>query len=109
MTRDQLQQIRDALKTLRPFLGFTAITVPEASQHGLDVCDESLAIIDAELAKPENREWRILYKVFPTDEEWQIPGIFRRENAMQFAFGSLGECHNKRIESRNPAGPWEAA
>lgn len=73
-------------------------------------CDEAstaLAILDAELATPGEREWRIMYRVRENSEEWQVPGVFKYEKHKRLAFESLGSPLHKRIESRTPAGPWE--
>ncbi len=131
MTREQLQQVREGLifsykKLAHPVECFTVRPTEDWVKYGSQKleckCDiggivvPALAIIDAELAKPEAREWRVSH-------EYKFAGIWSpvstslaswtKAEAESFAH-SVREAQNETvplrnvvIESRTPAGPWE--
>ena len=93
MTRAGLERVRAALADMREQYTPVEDMVPELASM-LAKSDEALAILDAELAKPESREWRAVHRI--------LGHVFS------------GDCDIKllpfrfwRIESRTPAGPWE--
>lgn len=100
MTREQIQQVREFLASI------------EATGEliGNEMCrqlDAALAILDAELARPEQREWRAVPTTTGDGEPCrQSPwGFETRERAQKFA--DQRTEFTVVIESRTPAGPWE--
>ena len=94
MTRTELQQVREALWYLNQCAD-------------CDSCNESsqkaLAILDAELAKPEALEWRVSWFSWRGIERNKFESL---EKARDFVARKRSGCE---LESRTPAGPWERA
>lgn len=116
MTRAELEQVRDVVKSAEDF--------DCQCDGGDDVCHDcgavlsALDILNAELARPEALEWRMCY-VFgqkfnrdgfgedgPWDSEVQARAILAACSAMPDYFVEP-ELHS-RIKA-GPAGPWERA
>jgi hypothetical protein len=96
MTRQQMEQVRDALKECVIQLRLERI-FPTAVDG-----QDALAILDAELARPEVREWRVSYPSWRGMERSRFASLCA---AQSFASHQRSKCS---IESRTPAGPWEA-
>ena len=102
MTRTELEQIRDALR----FHSVGAAYHTGAAQ--------ALAILDAELAKPEAREWGIVSIAKP-DRTGDFIGGFEAhcpvkkfpESEARDWVARFPQCYG--LVSRTPAGPWESA
>ena len=92
MTRTELQQVREALAHGHEF----GLHVRHAA------CDKALAILDAELARPEAREWRVLAEdhsqCFASEAEANAAADWLRTN----------DAGNVYVDSRT-VGPWERA
>lgn len=93
MTRSDLEKVWDALML---------------TDRSTNVHNAAKAIIEAELAKPEAREWGVQYN----DEFEPAPGIYRmsEHEVRSIAVGDS----RRRIFTRTPAhqvpaGPWERA
>lgn len=89
MTREKLEQVRELL---------------EEMSYG-----QAIAILDAELEKPEEREWRVAWQKLGGARE-SGPFVIRSlaDATLSTMRGQLGVT-GVRIESRTPAGPWETA
>lgn len=127
MTKTELEQVREALADAYEFGCRVAHVYPNDikvwGNHWPEGWNKALALIDAELAKPEAREWRAAHDV------WFCP---KRGGDHRLVASDCGEIHqsknkaqadenllcnatgeyralNVRIEFRAPAGPWERA
>jgi len=96
MTRAQLDQVREALWTL------IDVAEGEGALNCANSGRESLAILDAELAKPEAREWRVLAEdhsqCFTSEAEADAAADWLRTN----------DAGSVYVDSRT-VGPWERA
>ncbi len=116
MTREQLQQVRDRVEKGKHDC---ACDFQGDSCRECDADNAALAILDSELAKPEDREWRILFvsgedAMFPGEDS--IDGPFDSEDqareVLDFAKKNSQLFTHVKLEMRvcgTPAGPWEAA
>jgi len=120
MTRAELEQVRNHVAAVRGGLRHHDLCYPANCSCGTIVeanrADKAIAILDAELAKPEVREFRVCY-VFgpklnrdgfgedgPWDDEVQATAVFNACLAMPEYFVEP-ELHS-RVKG-TPAGPWE--
>ena len=96
MTRTELAQVREALWTL------IDIADGEGALNCANDGRESLDILDAELAKPEAREWRVVVdahrQCFASEAEANAAADWLRTN----------DSGNVYVDSRT-VGPWERA
>ena len=97
MTKTELEQVREALWTL------IDIADGEGALNCANDGRESLAILDAELANPEAREWRVSWFSWRGIERNKFESL---EKARDFVARKRSGCE---LESRTPAGPWERA
>lgn len=105
MTRDQLHQVRDA------FDGMAVCPCQEPECADCAQYRAALAILDAELAKPEEREWRGWWGE-PAPMGFQVtePGTDREQAVVdmtQWCEDNPSFAKLVKLESRTPAGPWE--
>jgi hypothetical protein len=108
MTRAELEQVRSALDGAGRVLhdnidyrggAYMECRAPEALSEAI----AAIAIIDAELAKPEAREWRVL-----AEDHSQFFGSEAEANAVADWLVSNGNVGSAYVDSRT-VGPWERA
>tara|TARA_R110000868_G_scaffold244840_1_gene501288 strand:+ start:321 stop:632 length:312 start_codon:yes stop_codon:yes gene_type:complete len=102
MTKTELEQVRAALTHGHEF----GLHVRHAA------CDKALAILNAELAKPEAREWRASMSGFKIgDPPGRVYSDHEEFSAMVSGWTEGNAPHHFKLlmESRTPAGPWERA
>jgi len=100
---------RTELEKLRAFVVLAVRLTAGTTVQGGD----ALAILDAALAVPEAREWRLTWrggKSSPTINKQKIYDLSRYPPAFMVSmlaeFESLPAGKVPSIESRTPAGPW---
>lgn len=97
MTKTELEQVRKGLDEL------IDVADGEGALNCANRGRDALAILDAELAKPEALEWRVSWFSWRGIERNKFESL---EKARDFVARKRSGCE---LESRTPAGPWERA
>lgn len=107
MTRTELEQVRTGLDRL-----LHGLTIEEAEvlpwETVVEGAEDALRLIDAELAKPEAREWRVLAEDH-SQFFWRRSGSQSEVQANRTAdWLRTNDAGNVYVDSRT-VGPWERA